>query len=509
MKIFISKLGEKMLYQGNPNLEILEKLSTETGDVWHSSAHQGFKNCFPDLMYQSPLFWFINDFDALDQSVNWRINPNAFAIRASVWEKIGGFDKDFFTQNMAALDFGYRAIRYLGVVPLYVEKLYQNIDFQEVEITRKERYLFFIKNFKIQHALFMLYRKGFWNVLEWIAFCRIAFKYKKRVHNEFVEPRALKPLQNKPKISYIIPTMMRQNFTKQLLDDLQAQTFLPTQVIIVDATPKSQRDLAIYDFSKYPFEVILKWQTTKGSCRARNEAMYFCTGDYIIFGDDDIRVFPNFIENHVRFLQTNHANACNGIDIQADNLQQNLTDLDHKYKNMPPERLIAGVAQSFSNANSCVKTEFVKKLVGNDINFDGGYGEDSDFGFSLFKLGVTVLYNPFSPNLHLKPLTGGYRFWGSQAKVIGKQRKTQPWELDVPVTIIRPVPSPTVMYGILKQYSPQQLIEYKHKHFFHYLFKGSKVGFFYRFLRIPYKMLQFKKSYFYAKKLVDLGIRTI
>jgi hypothetical protein len=29
-----------------------------------------------------------------------------------------------------------------------------------------------------------------------------------------------------------------------------------------------------------------------------------------------------------------------------------------------------------SNANSCVKGNLSVKLVGNDVNFDGGYGED-------------------------------------------------------------------------------------------------------------------------------------
>jgi hypothetical protein len=28
--------------------------------------------------------------------------------------------------------------------------------------------------------------------------------------------------------------------------------------------------------------------------------------------------------------------------------------------------------------------------LGNDVNYDGGYGEDNDFGFSLVKAGVTV-----------------------------------------------------------------------------------------------------------------------
>jgi hypothetical protein len=35
-----------------------------------------------------------------------------------------------------------------------------------------------------------------------------------------------------------------------------------------------------------------------------------------------------------------------------------------------------------------------KSTHGNDVNFDGGYGEDSDFGMSLSKIGVIVLANP-------------------------------------------------------------------------------------------------------------------
>lgn len=77
----------------------------------------------------------------------------------------------------------------------------------------------------------------------------------------------------------------------------------------------------------------------------------------------------------------------------------------------------------FNNANNCVKREFVNKLVGNDINFDGGYGEDNDFGLSLTKIGVMVLQNPFSNSLHLKPPVGGYRFWGNQSKILGKRGK--------------------------------------------------------------------------------------
>lgn len=501
--------NEVILYFGKPDFNKLEQLSKGVGDIWHSSFEQGYKNAFPELVYQTAtFFWYLNDFDHLPECVSWRINPNAFAIRKTVWETLNGFDEDYDNLQMQALDFGYNAVRNSGAVVLYVKDLFSTYENEKIDIKAKDRYTFFIKNFKLDHALFMIYRQGLWKRKEWKAFWYAKKRFRKRVSSPKLKPRQLNKLVGNPSVSYIIPTMYRQDFTEQLLNDLHNQTYRPTQVVVVDATPAASRDVNRYNPDNYNFELIVKWQQSKGSCRARNEAIDYCTGEYIVFGDDDIRVPPDFIENHIRFLQTNQADACNGLDIRADHQKQNLKDLYQKVATLGDQRWKAGCTQMFSNANSCVKREYVQQLVGNDVNFDGGYGEDSDFGMSLSKIGVTVLHNPFSVNLHLKPPMGGYRFWGTQAKIMGKKRKAQPWELDTPVKWIRPVPSPTVMYGILKHYTPKQVLEYKQKHFFLYLFKGDKLSFLYRLIRIPYKNIQFNKSLFYAKKLVALGKRT-
>jgi glycosyltransferase involved in cell wall biosynthesis len=509
LKEYKTNSEEIILYNGIPDFDKLEQLSNGAGDIWHSSFEQGYKNAFPELVYQTAVFfWYINDFDNLEECVSWRINPNAFAVRKSVWETLKGFDDEYENPQIKTLDFGYNAVRNLGAVSLYVNHLFGTTEIEKINISARDRYTFFVKNFKLDHALFMIYRQGFWKWKEWAAFFYAKNKFKKSIVETIVKPRILKEIEGNPTVSYIIPTMFRQDYTLQLLADLENQSFSVTQVVVVDATPKSNRDESLYNQKKYRFELIVKWQESKGSCRARNEAIDLCTGDYIVFGDDDIRIPSDFIENHIRFLQTNNAGACNGLDIRADHQKQNLQDLENKLEKIGDKRWIAGCTQMFSNANSCVKREFVTQLVGNDINFDGGYGEDGDFGMSLSKIGVTVLHNPFSVNLHLKPPVGGYRFWGLQAKVIGKKRKIQPWELDHPVKRIKPVPSPTVMYGIVKHFTPQQVIEYKKKHFFLYLFKGKKISFLYRLIRIPYKNIQFKKSLFYAKNLLALGRRT-
>lgn len=508
LKEFITKSGEVILYKGNPDLDKIEFLANGAGDIWHSSFEQGFKNAFQELIYQTAtFFWYISDFDNLDECVSWRINPNAFAIRKSVWKTLGGFDSDYKSVQMQALDFGFNALSNAAAVPLYVKGLFKETAKIEINISEKERYVFFRKNFKIDHSIYMLYRKGFWKPKEVRAFFYAKNNFKKRSVTSVVKPRKLLNIKGKPSVSYIIPTMMRQDFTLQLLDDLNSQSYPLSQVIVIDATPENQRNEKAYQKNSYNFELIIKWQKTKGSCKARNEAIDLCTGDYIVFGDDDIRVKLDFIENQIKILQTYNTFACNGLDIRSDNQQQGLPDLDLKLRLISGERWKVGASNNFSNANSCVKTEYVRKLIGNDINFDGGYGEDADFGISLAKLGVVVISNPFSPNLHLKPPSGGYRFWGNEAKILGKKRKIQPWELGKPVKWIKPVPSPTVMYGIIKHFTPQQVIEYKYKHFFLYLFKGSKKGFLYRFFRLPYKNLQFKRSLFYARKLKELGTR--
>jgi glycosyltransferase involved in cell wall biosynthesis len=505
---FITASGEVILYTGNPDFDQLENLSKGAGDIWHSSFEQGYKNAFPELVYQTAVFfWYLNDFEGVDQCVSWRVNPNAFAVRKSVWEITNGFDTDYENIQMQALDFGFRCNRFLGVVPLYIKNLFSNVTIENVGVSRRDRHVFFRKNYKSSHAIYMIYRLGFWRINEWISFFKIKNAFTKNGDTNFIPLRKLQDISGTPPVSYIVPTMFRQDYTLQLLDDLSNQMYKPSQVIVVDATPESERDNAAYQNKSYPFELKVIWQQSKGSCRARNEAIAISTGEYIVFGDDDIRVPKNFIANHIRFLQTYNAGACNGLDIRADHHMQDLNDLKIKIEQMNASQFIGGCSQMFSNANSCVKREFVSKLVGNDVNFDGGYGEDSDFGMSLSKIGIIVLANPFAVNLHLKPPSGGYRFWGTQAKTIGKKRKIQPWELDVPVRNIQPIPSPTVIYGILKHYTAEQAMEYKYKHFTYYLFHGKKISFFYRLVRLPYKNLQFKKSIFYAQKLIDLGIR--
>ncbi|MGK4569277.1 glycosyltransferase family 2 protein [Flavobacterium sp. 3HN19-14] len=317
-KEFTTKTGEIIYYAGSPDLAKLEQLSQGAGDIWHSSFEQGYKNAFPELVYQTAvMFWYLNDFDNLDECVSWRINPKQFAVRKPVWEATKGFDADFKNQQMQALDFGFRTIRYSGVVPLYVKNLFDDNTPEKIAISDNDRYVFFRKNFKIRHSVFMIYRKGIFMTSEWKAFFYAKNNFIQRRNNEVVPPRKINPITGNPTISYIIPTMSRQDYALQLLGDLANQDYPVSEVIVVDATPEATRDENAYSQKSCPFELKVIWQQSKGSCRARNEAIDLCKGDYVIFGDDDIRILPDFVRKHLELLQTYNAGAANGIDIRA------------------------------------------------------------------------------------------------------------------------------------------------------------------------------------------------
>ncbi|WP_368732363.1 glycosyltransferase family 2 protein [Winogradskyella ouciana] len=497
--------GEELMFRGNPSTKLLDELAEGAGDVWHSSLDQGFKNCLPELVYQTAVYWwFLNDFEDCDSCVNWRININAFVIRKSVWDEVKEISEDYEGPLVGGLDFGFNLLRNNGGIPLYIKGLFQEEN-SNVKISIYDRYLFFLRNFKKKHSYYMLLRKGLLNFPKEFAAFKRASKHKLEKSSYIVQPKVLQPIKGKPTISLVIPTMKRQAYTELLLQDHNAQSYLIKEAIIVDATPPEERDDKYYKQENFKFNVKVKWQTSKGSCRARNEAIDMCTGDYIIFADDDVRVLPDFVENHIRLLQTYNAEACNGLDIMAEHVNQDLDDLKRRLNDLGNNRWKVGVSHMFSNANSCVKKSLVDALVGNDINFDGGYGEDSDFGFRILKMGKTLLHNPYSPNLHLKPPVGGYRFWGNQAKILGKKRKSQPWELGEPVRFIRPVPSPTMTYKYIKHYKKKQLKEWRYRYFFMYLFGNKKSTFILRLFNWPLKKLQFKKSMYYAKRLMYRG----
>jgi hypothetical protein len=56
LKQYQTKSGEILLYCGAPDFEKLEVLVLESGDIWHSSFEQGYKNAFQNWYIKRQFF---------------------------------------------------------------------------------------------------------------------------------------------------------------------------------------------------------------------------------------------------------------------------------------------------------------------------------------------------------------------------------------------------------------------------------------------------------------------
>ncbi|PIQ85081.1 MAG: glycosyl transferase [Candidatus Omnitrophica bacterium CG11_big_fil_rev_8_21_14_0_20_45_26] len=103
-----------------------------------------------------------------------------------------------------------------------------------------------------------------------------------------------------PLVSVIIPTYNRLPLLKRAVRSVQAQTYHPIELIIVD-------DGSIDETSQWAqtiFGVIYVPQTRQGVSRARNHGLQLAKGDWIAFLDSDDEWLPKKIQRQIEYVQT-------------------------------------------------------------------------------------------------------------------------------------------------------------------------------------------------------------
>ena len=268
-----------------------------------------------------------------------------------------------------------------------------------------------------------------------LPFLRALFskRNKKKVYLDPLKYKSIKfPIKNKT-LDVIIPTIGRKEQLYNVLQDLQNQTVLPKNVIIVEqnSNENSVSELDYLTTQSWPFKIKISFIHQTGVCNARNLAMSNVESDWCFFSDDDIRFESNLIEESFEIIENLGAEVLNLQCLQPHERQSyfyvNQTDI-------------------FGSGTSIVKTSFFNK-VAFDTVFEFGFGEDSDFGMQLRKSGADIIYIPTIKITHLKAPIGGFR-----------TKVKQLWEDEN----VQPKPSPTIMLFLQKNYNVFQLRGYKY-----------------------------------------------
>ena len=99
-------------------------------------------------------------------------------------------------------------------------------------------------------------------------------------------------------ISVIIPTLNRARFLSKALDSLVEQTCRPDsfEVIVVDNGSTDETAMICQDFKNKFHRFSYHFDSRPGLHIGRHVGWKNAQGDILIFGDDDIRAFPTWIE---------------------------------------------------------------------------------------------------------------------------------------------------------------------------------------------------------------------
>ncbi len=102
--------------------------------------------------------------------------------------------------------------------------------------------------------------------------------------------------------SIVIPTYNRENDLKKCLDSILGQTFLPTEVIIIDDGELSQELLGLFidNFKKQQINIVYSKKNheveRRGSSESRNKSLELINNDVFFIFDDDVILELSFCE---------------------------------------------------------------------------------------------------------------------------------------------------------------------------------------------------------------------
>lgn len=291
-------------------------------------------------------------------------------------------------------------------------------------------------------------------------------------------------INDNPLVSVVIPTLNRYTYLKDVLEDLEKQDYKNFEVIVVDQSDPYRKDF----YKNFKLDIRLFYQEERALWLARNNAIKTSKGDYILLFDDDSRVEPDWISNHLICLDFFCADISSGVSLSVEG-----ADIPENYS-------FFCISSQLDTGNVLLKKNVFRAIGLFDRQFEKQRMGDGEFGLRAYLNGFKNISNPHASRVHLKVGSGGLREMGS-------------WDAFRPKNLLAPRPIPSVLYFFRKYFGhrrsflaifksvPQSIIPYRYK-------KNKKlkmVGVFISVLLFPLVLLQVIISWRMASKKLKQG----
>jgi glycosyltransferase involved in cell wall biosynthesis len=219
------------------------------------------------------------------------------------------------------------------------------------------------------------------------------------------------------KISLIVSTYNWPDALRLCLDSIKQQTRMPDEVIIADdGSGDKTRQLIAEESHDFPCPLYHAWIPDLGFrlAKSRNNAFrQFCTGDYVIFIDQDIILDRRFVDDHEHIAQRGYFVAGGRTKLMANISQDLLHGMPRRYSifNSDIHRKINGLHALWLHpitrylyswnrlygrgANMAMWAEDLRCVNGFDERIQGYGVEDVDLFNRLENLGIRKKYAQF------------------------------------------------------------------------------------------------------------------
>ena len=259
----------------------------------------------------------------------------------------------------------------------------------------------------------------------------------------------------KPKISIIIPTLNRYEQLKDILIDLESQSYKNFEIIIVDQSDRF--DKAFYE--NFNFEIDLIRQKTRALWKARNQAVKKSSGEYILLLDDDSRVANDWIEQHVKCIDYFKSEISAGASL---NENGNFSENENYFR----------WGDKLDTGNVMLKREIFYKCGLFDTKFEKMRMGDHEYGVRCYINDYKIVHNPKAQRIHSKAPTGGLRVFGQ-------------WDGLRGLNFFTPRPIPSILYLFRKYW-------------------GNKLTLYFLLKTLPLTINTFKYKYKKSGKIISL-----
>ncbi|MGB1308702.1 MAG: glycosyltransferase family 2 protein [Oceanihabitans sp.] len=293
-----------------------------------------------------------------------------------------------------------------------------------------------------------------------------------------------KLISSNPKVSVVIPTLNRYKYLKDVLLDLEKQDYKNFEVLVVDQSAPFNAEF----YEAFSLDLKLIYQEEKALWLARNTAIKQATGDYLLLFDDDSRVDPDWIRNHLKGLDFFNAAISSGVSISTVGAS------------VPQHYSFFKISDQLDTGNVLLKRAVFEKLGLFDRQFEKQRMGDGEFGLRAYLQGFLNVSNPYAKRLHLKVGSGGLREMGS-------------WDAFRSKKWFAPRPIPSVLY-LFRKYHGNTIAKYSllktvPLSMMPYRFKKNKpmllIGVFVTLLLVPIVFIQVVKSWQLSSKKLKQG----